>query len=75
MTLTAAADASFDLGIHVNNRRGLKLKNVILPSDLKFNLGAVQYGYAPFFLPGVRLKRVSPTILRGGSEASVMPAV
>ncbi len=55
-TLTAA-DSSFDLRLSLVDRRpGPALENVLFPADLRASCKVVRAGYAPNFLPGVRLE-------------------
>ncbi len=52
-----AAESSFDLRLSLTDHRpGAALENVLLPADLRASTTAVRAGYAPNFLPGVRLK-------------------
>ncbi len=54
VTLTARA-TYFDLRLTLENHRGATIAQVLFPSDLYVDAHAVRAGYAPNFLPGVRL--------------------
>ena len=56
VTVTASADAFFDLQLTVNHGWSTTMQNALLPCDLMFADDAVQAGYGPFLMPGVRLK-------------------
>jgi uncharacterized protein (TIGR03437 family) len=63
LTITVGADNSFGLQLQISNRWGQPLNQVLLPNDLQFSSTAVQYGYLPFKIPGVRL---NPGFFRSG---------
>jgi hypothetical protein len=55
-TATLEASASwFDLQLDLTNTTGATLERVYFPSDLVFDVRSAQAGYAPNWLPGVRL--------------------
>lgn len=56
IVVTAGTGHAVDLRAAVYNAWGSVLQNFILPSDLVFEVAAVQAGYGPFLLPGIRLK-------------------
>ena len=56
VTITPSED-HVDLRMALENHRGQTIVNVNFPSDLYVDAGSVQAGYAPNFLPGVRLGR------------------
>ena len=51
-----AARSSFDLRLSLENRTQHPLERVSFPADLIVDTGLVDAGYAPSFLPGVRLR-------------------
>jgi Domain of unknown function (DUF6259) len=50
-----AANTSFDLRVTVENHLGKVLSSVLVPADLVGSSDSVTAGYAPNFLPGIRL--------------------
>lgn len=50
-----AANTTFDLQVTVENHLGKVLSSVLVPADLVGSSDAVTAGYAPNFLPGIRL--------------------
>ena len=55
VTVVAGSSAAFELQITIQNSWGALVHNVLLPSELLFPTDAVQAGYVPYYLPGVRL--------------------
>lgn len=62
VTLTAGTSPSFDLRLTLENHTGGTVRNALFPSELLFSGRAVQAGYLPYYLPGVR---VAPAYFRG----------
>ncbi len=55
-TLSASPDAFFDLRLTLDNHWGATAQNVLLLSDLLLADSDVRFAYAPFLMPGVRLR-------------------
>jgi hypothetical protein len=51
-----ARDSSFDLRATIENHAPAVLQNVLLPAALRADVDEVEAGYAPNYLPGVRLR-------------------
>ncbi|MCA1596866.1 MAG: DUF6259 domain-containing protein [Chloroflexi bacterium] len=56
VTITATSSPYFDMRLSLQNHAGSTLRNAIFPSELLFKTSAVQGGYLPYYLPGVRVK-------------------
>ena len=54
-----AYDSYFDLRLELESHWGKTMATVLLPADLFEDSDAVQAGYAPNYLPGIRLGRAS----------------
>lgn len=81
LTLTYGADAAVtlaarpgyvDLRLTLRNPTGRVLRSVTFPTDLREDTSAVEAGYAPTYLPGVRLGPGFFT--RVGSEVNTYPS-
>jgi uncharacterized protein (TIGR03437 family) len=69
--ISANSDRFFDMQLQIQNGWGGVLGQVLVPFDLMFVSSAVQSGYLPFLLPGVRLN--SSFFTSGRSQTATYP--
>jgi hypothetical protein len=56
VTITSGSSPFFDMRVTLDNHAGSVLRNALFPSNLLFRTTAVQAGYLPYYLPGVRVR-------------------